>query len=138
MSLAIAVKNALVAAQEAFPEVLSISTGFDYSNKNICSIYITTEEEKHAPSPCTYSFITQICNISIIYFIGKELRDTVRDTCKNIAARVMTALQNNLTLDGFLRSGEILTYTPGDDKVNGEDAVVGIIQLQGKYFRSQS
>lgn len=137
MSLENAVKNALLEAQEAFPEVLDITTGFDYSNKNLCSIYITADDEKHAPSPCTYSFITQICNISIIYFVGKELRDTVRDTCNAIAARVMTALQNNLTLDGFLRSGEIVSYTPGDDKINGDDAVIGLIQFQGKYFRSE-
>lgn len=138
MSLAIAVQKALVAAQAAFTEVKSISTGFDYKNNNMCSIYISCDEEKHAPCACTYSFITQVCNISIIYLVEKELRDTVRDAVNNIAARVMTALQNNLTLDGFLRGGEIVDYLPGDDKVNGEDAVVGIIQLQGKYFRSQS
>lgn len=142
MSLAIAVKNALVAAQEAFPEVELISVGFDYkiSNHKTVAFISIAKTECNTLGACTAVYNTTPVYISVIRAVEKEDPAITQTECNNTAAKIVTALKENSRLiseqypDGFLISGKVILQEEGEDAPVGGHAKINVITFLAEYW----
>jgi len=136
MTLADYLKGYIDDNNTEYPEIKKIYTKYDSGIDNTCFVVLDEEEAAHTSAGrCTYTGITQTCDIGVILLFEDKTEAETETEVENIAFRLFITLRSDLKLNGQLISGKIMKSDGNRFNHGGKKARSFILKFTGKYWR---